>query len=125
MELWDFIVTGTAAYGPQTPGKSDIDIVLMWDDSIKLEQALFDKGIEIEYLKDRSPENDYPNITFYFQIAGLRFNIVRCMHPDDFAWWKNRTEHMKRLPPISGREDRLREFKGRPFESADLENLLF
>ena len=33
MELWDFIITGTAAYGPQTPGKSDIDIVLMEEET--------------------------------------------------------------------------------------------
>ena len=119
MELWDFIITGTAAYGPQTPGKSDIDIVLMWDASIELERALFDKGIEIEYLKERSLENGYPKGTFYFQIAGLRFNIIRCMHIEDFLWWKNRTEHMKRLPPIADRKERLREFNGRLFESAD------
>ena len=124
MKLCDFIITGTAAYGPQTPGKSDIDIVLMWDDARRLEQALLDKGIEIEYLKGRSPENGYPKGTFYFQIAGLRFNIVRIYTSDAFAWWKERTEYLKKIPPIADREERLREFKGLPlFEADDLGSL--
>ena len=105
MELWDFIITGTAAYGPQTPGKSDIDIVLMEEDAQELLDILADwrihwhEGIE-----------GYAAGAFYFQLGGLKFNIIRCNSPEDFTSWRNRTEYMKKLPPIADREERLRVF---------------
>ena len=105
MELWDFIITGTAAYGPQTPGKSDIDIVLMEEDAQELIDILADWRIhwhkEIE---------GYPAGTFYFQLGGLRFNIIQVANWVDFVRWRARTERMKRLNPIADRAERLEIF---------------
>lgn len=105
MELWDFIITGTAAYGPQTPGKSDIDIVLMEEDAQELLDILADWRIHW-YKADTGSAAD----SFYFQLGGLWFNIIRCLTHDEFTSWRNRTEYMKKLPPIADREERLRVF---------------
>ena len=109
MELWDFIITGTAAYGPQTPGKSDIDIVLMADDARVLMDELKVRGIPVWHIMhegERYPDGE----TFYFQLGGLKFNIIQCLDESEFTSWRNRTEYMKKLPPIVDREERLRVF---------------
>ena len=111
MELWDFIITGTAAYGPQTPGKSDIDIVLMEEDAQDLIEALRTMAIPYVFVGgDAEADIQYPAHTFYFIIGMLQFNIIRCKSRGDFTSWRNRTEYMKKLPPIADREERLRVF---------------
>ena len=111
MELWDFIITGTAAYGPQTPGESDIDIVLMEEDAKSLLTVLNEKGIPHRFIGgDSRSDLNYPAHTYYFVLGMLQFNIIRALDEANFTWWKARTELMKRLKPIEDRAKRLRVF---------------
>ena len=109
MDLWDFIITGTAAYGPQTPGKSDIDIVLMAGDARRLMDELKARSILVWHIMhegERYPDNE----AFYFQLGGLTFNIITCLTVKDFNSWRSRTERMKRFLPIADRAKRLEIF---------------
>ena len=111
MELWDFIITGTAAYGPQTPGKSDIDIVLMEEDAQELLTAVHALGIPHRFIGgDSRSDINYPAHTFYFILGMLQFNIIRAIDKADFDLWRARTERMKRLKPVADRAERLEIF---------------
>lgn len=107
--LADFVLTGTGVYGPKTPGKSDIDIVLKRDDAVKLFAALTEKGILLETFSNSGYPEDGP---LYFNIGPLRFNIIAVYTDETFDWWQTQTDRMKKCAPIEDRAERLRVFRG-------------
>lgn len=108
-DLWDFVVTGTAAYGPQTPGKSDIDIVLTAEKVETLLDELHAVGIAYQFVT-ADLKGAYPGASFYFTIGGLKFNIIAAYDESAFRLWREKTERMKKLSPIADRAERLRIF---------------
>ena len=104
----DFIVTGTAAYGPFNPDSSDLDIVLYEEDAIDLEDYLDNHGISVH-----NPGNawHYNNGGYYFNLESMRFNIIVAENKQDFDKWKRRTEAMKKIVPIEDRDKRVQKFK--------------
>lgn len=102
--LTDFVLTGSGVYGPQVPGKSDIDIVLMWGDVAMLEGFLVTKGIQTNRLRPCS-------LSFYFQLGFLKINIIGCADEEVYNTWKIRTAKMKLKQPIEDRELRIATFR--------------
>lgn len=106
--LADFVLTGTGVYGPQTPGQSDIDIVLKLEDAKTLSQAAYEHDIDLEAPNyERYKEGS----AAYFELGPLRFNII-VADEESFQWWRGQTERMKKLAPIEDRAERLRVFRG-------------
>lgn len=101
----DCIVTGTHAYGPVTD-RSDLDIVLKSEDARTLYYFLSDHDIPITY----TYENTYDSESFYFTLGEIRVNIIS-VDREDFAWWRQQTELMKRIPPIKKRSERIKTFQ--------------
>lgn len=96
------VVTGTRAYGPHN-GKSDIDIVLMYEDAMKLRDWLIDKDIDIVYRTE-----DYDRPSFYFALNdALCFNVIIASDDSEFDKWKNATELMRVHGPIEDRDRRV------------------
>lgn len=106
--LADFVLTGTGVYGPQTPGHSDIDIVLKFADAKALFQAAYEHDLDLE-----APDYERykEGATTYFNLGPLRFNII-VADEEAFQWWKAQTERMKKFAPIEDRAERLRVFRG-------------
>ena len=107
-KLADFVLTGTGVYGPQTPGQSDIDIVLKQEDAVKLLQDLYEHDIILEA---PNYERYREGATAYFELGPLRFNII-VADEEAFQWWRVQTERMKKFAPIEDRAERLRVFRG-------------
>lgn len=106
--LADFVLTGTGVYGPQTPGQSDIDIVLKLEDAKTLSQAAYEHDIDLEAPNyERYKEGS----AAYFELGPLRFNII-VADEEAFRWWRAQTERMKKFAPIEDRAERLRVFRG-------------
>ena len=107
-KLADFVLTGTGVYGPQTPGQSDIDIVLKLEDAKTLSQAAYEHDIDLEAPNyERYKEGS----AAYFELGPLRFNII-VADEEAFQWWRDQTERMKKFAPIESRAERLRVFRG-------------
>lgn len=107
-KLADFVLTGTGVYGPQTPGQSDIDIVLKLEDVEALLKFLCEHDITWE---TPSYEQYKEGSAAYFELGPLRFNII-VADEEAFQWWKAQTERMKKFAPIEDRAERLRVFRG-------------
>ena len=100
----EFIITGTHSYGPAKP-KSDLDIILMKIDVLKMHRFLASHNIEIY----QTPSQDmYQNKgRFYFDLSGIKINIIVAIDEKDFKYWKDRTEKMRGVPPIEDRQKRI------------------
>ena len=106
--LADFVLTGTGVYGPQTPGQSDIDIVLKFADVEALFKFLCEHDINWEA---PNYERYKEGAATYFELGPLRFNII-VADEESFQWWRDQTERMKKFTPIEDRAERLRVFRG-------------
>ena len=98
-----YFITGTHAYDPVTED-SDLDIVLVQDDAIDLFLFLKQKGIEPYKTKK---QEGYKGGSFYFNLLGVKINIVAAADEGDFYIWKKRTERMKEFEPIKDRQQRI------------------
>ena len=107
-KLADFVLTGTGVYGPQTPGQSDIDIVLKLEDAAALLKFLYEHYVDWE-----APcyERYEEWAATYFELGPLRFNIIAA-DEEAFQWWRTQTDRMKKFAPIEDRAERLRVFRG-------------
>jgi hypothetical protein len=103
----DFFITGTHAYGPIGPD-SDLDIVVKAVDSTSIMDFLGSQGIRTYTTEG---QREYGKMGgFYFDLAGIKINIIIAEHDDAYVEWKIKTEKMKRLPPIPDRDLRVRVF---------------
>lgn len=66
--------------------------------------------VEPQYVAGEIQGEHYPKGTFYFYLGGLKFNIIRCITEEDFQLWREKTERMKKLPPIPDRDKRFEIF---------------
>ena len=98
-----YFITGTHAYGPVTKD-SDLDIVLVQDDAIDLFLFLKQKGIEPYKTKK---QEGYKGASFYFDLLGIKINIIIAIDEAEFAEWKEKTERMKEFEPIKDRQQRI------------------
>ena len=100
------VVTGTRAYGPHNE-KSDIDVVMMFEEAMKLRDWLIDKDIDIVYRIE-----DYERPSFYFSLNdALCLNVIVASCKSEFDKWKNATELMRVHGPIEGRDKRIAVFQ--------------
>ena len=104
----NFFLTGTQVYGPTTT-ESDIDIVMQSNESTELFAFLNANSIA-PYQTEVQKKEEYGG--FYFELLGLRFNILEMGCIEDFNAWKSATEGMKKVDPIWDREDRIKMFQG-------------
>lgn len=101
-----FIITGTSAYGPQTEN-SDLDIVVLIEDAKLILNFLTEHGIKTY----RTPAQiQYDDSGYYFNLVGIKINIITAATEDVFRSWKERTQRMKQIAPIPDREDRVAVF---------------
>lgn len=101
-----FIITGTSAYGPQTEN-SDLDIVVLIEDAKLILNFLTGHNIKTY----RTPgQEQYNDSGYYFDLAGIKINIITAATEDVFRSWKERTQRMKQITPISDRKDRIAVF---------------
>jgi hypothetical protein len=99
-------ITGTRAYGPERDD-SDLDIVLRYDDAHDLNVWLQTKGIEV-WETDEQLRKDYGG--FYFDLMGIKINIIEARTDKEMHKWDKRTEEMKMIEPIEDREERIKIF---------------
>ena len=100
----DFLLTGSRVYGP-AKHDSDLDIVVMCDEVYKIYNYLSKHNIS---LSRTSAQDDYGvDGGFYFDIAGIKVNIIVANSVPEFELWRKRTEKMKTLIPIKGRHKRI------------------
>ena len=109
-----FFITGTHVYGPVGPN-SDLDIVVMQDDVADILDFLHNHGMVI--FRTAGQDEYGAAGGFYFEFAGMTINIIIAADALDFEWWKERTEKMKKLPPIEDREERIATFRGEEVKS--------
>lgn len=104
----DFLITGTRAYGPVTED-SDLDIVVKLCDIKSITNYLLDRNIQMY----STPGQDLyaEEGGFYFDLAGIKVNIIVAATQDEFNEWNARTERMKKLPHIEDREARIHIFR--------------
>ena len=100
-------ITGTQVYGPITE-KSDIDIVVFEEDADAIAKYLSEHNIEITYTDINGGEH-YKG--FYFNIVGLRFNIVVVTNEEDWNARKTVTDIMKQQFYIPDRQDSINMYK--------------
>jgi len=100
----DFIITGSRAYGPARED-SDLDIVVKSCDIESMTDYLLDHNIQTYSTSD---QESYAG--FYFNIAGIKINIIVAEYEADFRLWEHRTDIMKKMSPIEDREKRLATF---------------
>jgi hypothetical protein len=100
-----FLLTGTSVYGPLS-ADSDIDIVLMQEDGLKLEKYFIKTGTELSPCGLRQ---DYQG--FNVHIPGMpKINIIFCENAMHFECWRYATEQMKQSAVIPDKQDRIRLF---------------
>ncbi len=102
-----FLITGTHAYGP-TSENSDLDIVLLHKDVIKIETFLALNKIETYQTEIQCT---YDPGGFYFKIDDIEINIIIAVSKDDFNAWKTATRMMKKINPIDDRTERIDKFQ--------------
>jgi hypothetical protein len=110
----DFFITGTHAYGPAGPD-SDLDIVVKAADSILIMNFLNLHNITMY----RTEGQDEYGATggFYFDLTGIKVNIIIATDDNDYAKWKRKTDTMKKFPEIPDRDLRVAIFNSNiPFE---------
>ena len=100
----EFVVTGTHSYGPAKP-ESDLDIVLMKIDVLKMHRFLASHNIEIYQTPSQDIYQDKGG--FYFDLSGIKINIIVAIDEENFKYWKDRTEKMRGVPPIEDRQERI------------------
>lgn len=121
-----FIITGTHAYGPVSPG-SDLDIVVLPKGAEQLMAFLSEHSIPTYRTPGQDEYGDAGG--FYFNLGRdavgllledledkytpgcIQVNIIIAADEFDFEWWKEQTEKMKKLPPIEDREKRIDTFR--------------
>jgi hypothetical protein len=103
-----FALTGTHVYGPVGPD-SDLDIVVMQEGAADILDFLRVRGIEMYRTPGQDEYGDDGG--FYFDLAGIKINIIIAADTFEFVEWKRRTERMKYIPPIENREERLATFR--------------
>lgn len=103
----EFLLTGTQVYGP-TNDKSDLDIVVKRHDAADIIGFLGNHNIKTY----RTPGQDEYGAMggFYFDLAGIKVNIIIAENEVDFQRWKSCTEGMKKFPPIEDRKTRITAF---------------
>ena len=102
----EYFITGTHSYGPATED-SDLDIVLLADDAEQIREYM-EKHFITTYQTERQVE--YPQGGFYFDLLGIKINIIIALDNTEFDKWKKRTERMKEFEPIENREHRIEVF---------------
>ena len=102
------VLTGSQVYGPATE-KSDIDIVMHELDAQKLKAEVMMKRIIITQTGKGGGELE--NTCFYFNIGGLKINIICAKTELELMKWRHATRTLQNRAPIHNREERLREFK--------------
>jgi len=116
----DYIVTGTRVYGPAGPD-SDLDIVVKLNDVGRIINCLNDHNISTY---KTSGQDEYGvHGGFYFDLIGIKINIIVAENEDDFIEWAIKTEKMKRLPIIPNRYLRLKVFNSY-FGEEELKSLI-
>jgi hypothetical protein len=112
----DFIITGTRAYGPARED-SDLDIVVKQDDVQSILDYLVDHKISTYSTPGQDSYGDDGG--FYFDLFGIKVNIIVAQGELEFNLWQLRTERMKTLPDIEDRDTRLAVFRNE--EGGDLD----
>ncbi len=98
-----YFITGTHAYGPVTED-SDLDIVMLKDDAEQI-RSFIQKHHIATYQTEK--QEAYDNGGFYFDLLGIKINIIIAIDEADFAEWKEKTERMKEFEPIKDRQQRI------------------
>ena len=105
--MLDFLLTGSRVYGPAKED-SDLDIVVKLCDIKSITNYLLDHNIQ---MYSTPGQDSYAEAGgFYFNMAGIKINIVVAVSEADFRLWGRRTAIMKKLVPIEDREKRLATF---------------
>lgn len=100
----NFLITGTMAYGPVGPN-SDLDIVVMYDEVQEIWDFLYEHDIPISTTPGQDSYGDTGG--FYFDLAGIKINIIIANNKEEFETWGRRTERMKTIPHIPDRDTRV------------------
>lgn len=103
----DYLVTGTRVYGP-AKSNSDLDIVVKYKDVGSL-VAFLEKHKILSYTtEDQALYGDGGG--FYFDLGGIKINIIVAINDAEFNKWKIRTKYMLTQDSIEDREERLKVF---------------
>ena len=100
----EYIVTGTRAYVPVTPD-SDLDIVLISGDAMDLASLLLKHRIKTYQTEAQQEYKDLGG--YYFDLLGIRINIIVAHDNIAFEEWKKKTERMQEFLPIENRKERI------------------
>ena len=98
-----YFITGTHAYGPITED-SDLDIVMLIEDAEQIRDFV---GKHFIGAYQTTRQQDYPQGGFYFDLLGIKINIIMAIDEAEFAKWNKRTERMKEFEPIADRQQRI------------------
>lgn len=117
------VVTGSRVYGPVND-RSDIDIVMKFEDARKLETMLRQgpsRGAKISVHATASQVDYQEGGGFYFWLNNmLCFNIIVAENDQELAKWEEATTWMRDQQPVSDRKDRIntfrKQFKPKTFE---------
>lgn len=103
MQEISYILTGSRVFGGATD-KSDIDVVMSQDKANALEDWCINNKIDRSYEHLSGPG-------FFITLCDLKLNIIVPRSEEAFTAWQNATEHMKSLPTVFDKEQRVRAFR--------------
>ena len=93
VDEFKMFVTGSYAYG--TPKKkSDLDIVVLANNKFWSQIAILCEE------RGKNPGADYPESSVY--LGGL--NLIRCQNEDQYNLWKQGTEELIEIAPVTRKE---------------------
>lgn len=95
--MLDYIITGTRAFGPAMEN-SDLDIVVLYNDVNSIHAFLLSHNIPAYTTLAQYNHGDEGG--FYFDLAGIKVNIIIATDKEEFEVWRERTDGMKKLKPI-------------------------
>lgn len=97
-------ITGSSVFG-QLRNDSDIDLVMIDEESAMLEKFLRMAGINTVWGNHESSEHSY-----YFMLFGRRINIIP-LGKTDYDKWMAATDIMKDYPAVKGKLERIEAFE--------------
>lgn len=103
---FQFLVTGSHVYGPATIN-SDLDIVMQIHDAHEFKEALTKKGLDVHQTLEQIGYEE----GFYFDLMGIKVNVILVYDREEFDAWEFATNKMKKESSIADRKQRIKAFQ--------------
>jgi len=99
----NYVTTGSRVYGVHKL-ESDLDLAMLTPDCKRIRKGLEAKGFKIEQTEAQGRYGDDGG--FYFNLFGIKFNIISVGDDCDLEAWADATKEMLSADPIEDKKER-------------------